>query len=105
VDQGRIEEIRPDQDSMLIDKKKRFHRASYSYFLKARQPIDLGKIKAPLSKEFYQASCGIEGFLGSKGGQVLSDFRKFWQRELRLLGKRRRPCRGNYALAKGEKDD
>lgn len=39
MDQGRIEEIRPDQDSMLIDKKKRFHRASYSYFLKARQPI------------------------------------------------------------------
>ena len=48
---------------MLIDEKKDAHRGSYKHFLKVRQPIDLGKIKAPLSREFYQASCGIEGIL------------------------------------------
>ncbi len=29
----------------------------------ARQPIDLGKTKGSLSRDFYQASCGIEEFL------------------------------------------
>ena len=31
------------------------------HFLKARRPIkDLGKIKAPQSRDFFQASCGRE---------------------------------------------
>jgi len=51
---------------MLIDKKKERNRGSCRHFLKARQAIDLGKIKAPLSRDFYKASCGI--------GEVLDVF-------------------------------
>lgn len=42
-------------------------RHTYSHFLEARQPIDLDKIRVSISREFYQTSCGIEGFLGKAG--------------------------------------
>jgi len=51
---------------MPIDRKKERNRGSYRDFLRERQPIDLGKIKASLSREFYQASCGIERFLAEQ---------------------------------------
>lgn len=52
--------------------EKDVHRGSYSHFLKGRRPIDLGKIKVPLSREFCQASYGVGGFLG-KGGRLTNE--------------------------------
>jgi len=48
---------------MLIDKKDVFIERSNWWLEDPGQPIDLGKIRAPVSGGFYQASCGIEGFL------------------------------------------
>jgi len=45
-------------------KKKDLHRGPYVHFLEARQPIDLDKLIVSASRELYQASRGIEGFLG-----------------------------------------
>ncbi|GAH87238.1 unnamed protein product, partial [marine sediment metagenome] len=38
-------------------------------------PIDLGKFKVFVSKDFYQASCGIEGFLRQGYFQYQGEFR------------------------------
>jgi len=43
-----------NQDFILIDEEKDARRGSYSHFLKAAIfNCDLGKIKAPLSREFF----------------------------------------------------
>jgi len=62
-------QIRLNRVLVLIDKRKRrtqrliealsYGKATYK---------DLGKLRVALLREFYQASCGIEGFLG-KGGE------------------------------------
>ena len=45
---------------MLIDEKKDAHRSSYRDFLRRGDVYDLAKIKASISREFYQASYEIE---------------------------------------------
>lgn len=50
-----------EEGSMLLDKKN-LHRGLQRDFLKASY-IDLGKIRVPLSRDFCQISCGIEGSL------------------------------------------
>jgi len=37
--------------------------------------IDLGKIRAPLSREFYQASCGLAGLMGKEAGRFALIFK------------------------------
>lgn len=47
---------------MVIGTKKTFLEAHIGTFSR-RDIYDLGKIKAPLSKEFFQASCEMKRFL------------------------------------------
>ncbi len=62
---------------MLIDKKDVFIERSNWWLEDPGQPIDLGKIRAPVSGGFYQASCGIEGFL-EKGGVKIGRRKYSW---------------------------
>ncbi len=57
--------IGPNQDSMLIDKKKEAHRGTLS---RQNELYDLGKIKMPLSRDFYQASCEVGGLWSKTPG-------------------------------------
>ena len=59
--------MRGKKGFLAIPEEKELNRGSYRDFVKAKQPIDLGKIKVPLPRDFYQASCGVEGFSGQGG--------------------------------------
>jgi len=48
---------------MVIGRKKTFLEAHIGTFSTRDSLYDLGKIKAPLSKEFFQASCEMKRFL------------------------------------------
>lgn len=41
---------------VLIEKKKRFTRASYRHFVEVKRCIDLTKIRVSISRDFFQAS-------------------------------------------------
>jgi len=48
-----VGQIELNQECMLIAKKKDAHTGSYRHFLEGRRPINLGKFKAPLSRDFF----------------------------------------------------
>ncbi|PWI46420.1 hypothetical protein CEE45_16885 [Candidatus Heimdallarchaeota archaeon B3_Heim] len=57
--------------------RKTHIQAHTGTFLRQGSLYDLGKIKAPLLRDYYQASCGIDGFLVSRGKVRLSLARIF----------------------------
>jgi len=59
--------IEPNQAFMLIHQKNVFMRLIQPLSQDKADYKDLGEIKAPLLRDFYQASCGIEGFLSKAG--------------------------------------
>ena len=54
--------IDPQERKMHIEA----HRGTFS---RQGSLYDLGKIRVALTREFYQASCGIERFLGKEAGR------------------------------------
>jgi hypothetical protein len=47
----------------LVDKEKKTPIDAHIGTILRQGNLYLGKIKVPLAREFYQASCGMEGFL------------------------------------------